>query len=56
MEPLLPNHSLKIIKISSRKSIKNKGNNINENNLNNTNMMSRINKYKIIRNKNVQNH
>ena len=56
MEPLLPNHSLKIIKLSSGKSIKNKENNINENNLNNTNTMNRINKYKIVRNKNPNNH
>ena len=56
MEQSPPNHSLKIIKLSSEKSIKNKENNINENNLNNTNTMNRINKYKIVRNKNAYNH
>ena len=53
MEPSLPNHSLKIIKASSK--IKNKENNSNEINTSNGNK-SRINKYKILRNRNAQNH
>ena len=51
------NHSLKIIKTSSKKNIKNYNDNnkLNEENLN-TNKINRINKYKIVRNKNVHNH
>ena len=56
MESLPPNHSLKIVKTSSRKRIENKENKLNDNNLNNTSKISRINKYKIIRNKISQNH
>ena len=53
MEPLLPNHSIKIIKASSK--TKNKENNSKEININNGNK-NRINKYKILRNRNAQNH
>jgi hypothetical protein len=52
MENSSPNHTFKIIKTSS---VKNK-NPIKLNNENNANKIIRINKYKIIRNKNAQNH
>ena len=53
IEQALPNHSIKIIKTSSK--TKNKENNSNEINANNGNK-NRINKYKILRNRNAQNH
>ena len=53
MEPSLPNHSLKIVKASSKTKIKE--NISNENSLKNGNK-NRINKYKILRNRNAQNH
>ena len=53
MEPSLPNHSIKIVKESSK--TKNKENNSKEINSNNGNK-NRINKYKILRNRNAQNH
>ena len=53
MEPSLPNHSIKIVKTSSK--TKNKENNSKEINSNNGNK-NRINKYKILRNRNAQNH
>ena len=55
MEPSPPNHSLKIIKTSSRKN-KIQENIIKENNTINLSKKSRINKYKIVRNRNPQNH
>ena len=51
MEPSLPNHSLKIVKASSKTKIKE--NISNENSLKNGNK-NRINKYKILRNRNAQ--
>ena len=53
MENSHPNHALKIIKTSSGKNIKNP---IKLKNEYNANKIIRINKYKIVRNRNAQNH
>ena len=54
MQSPQPNHSLKIVRTSSKKNFKSQDNLVHKNN--DTNKISRINKYKIVRNKNVQNH
>ena len=56
MQSPQPNHSLKIVRTSSKKNFKSQDNLVHKNNDTNSNKINRINKYKIVRNKNVQNH
>ena len=60
IEPkILPNHSLRIIKTSlvkNKMNNENKENNLSKNNISFINNGNRINKYKIVRNRNTYNH